>query len=428
MSSVVIMRTPLQNDPSVCSVCGRDSCEDHLPDSVAADDLSFGEKTKRRGGPALVRLSTVQPESVEWLWRGYLAKGKNSLIAGDPGVGKSMLTLYVTAQVSRGGHWPDGSPAPHGNVLLLCGEDGVADTVRPRLDAHGADSSRIFVLRGVHDATGTLRPINLARDLAVLEQAIVDVQPLMVVIDPVTAHLGRTDSYKDAEVRGLLAPLFALAEKHGFAMLTVAHLAKDAQRAALHRPGGSVAFVAAARLVFAVAADPNDPDRRIIAPLKSNLCLPAPALAFRLPDGRVTFDTGRIDLSAETLLRPSTPGDREHETDAQQLLAELLADTTAWPLDAKDAFAAAAANGINERTFRRAARLLGITPQRSGFGKAGRWLWHRPGAIGDTPADSTPSLSSVSAMAGMQVPSVIPDSLSIEDKKTCTGGNGVRRG
>lgn len=427
MNVVPMPRPAWMDDPSMCPVCGRDACEDHLPPkSIDADDLSFVDNAKRRS-PALVRLSAVEPERVEWLWPGYLAKGKNTLIAGDPGVGKSMLTLFVAAQLSRGGHWPDGSPAPRGNVLLLCGEDGVADTVRPRLDAHGADPSRIFVLQGAHDAAGTLRPINLARDLDALEQAIVHVQPLIVIIDPVTAHLGRTDSYKDAEVRGLLAPLFALAENYGFALETVAHLAKDAQRAALHRPGGSVAFVAAARLVFAVAADPNDPDRRIIAPLKANLCLPAPSLAFRLPNGRVTFETGVVDLNAESLLRPSTPGERETESDAQVLLRELLADPSAWPLDAKEALAAATANGVHEQTFRRAAKKLGITPKREGFGKAGRWLWHRPD-IHDTPAKVDPSLSSLSSVESMPIHSGKDVSLSIDYLKTCTDKNGVRRG
>lgn len=213
MTVVPMPRPAWRDDPSMCPVCGRDACEDHLPEGGGDIEFPLRANSKRRRGPALVEMSGVKPEAVEWLWKGYLAKGKNTLFAGDPGVGKSMLTLYVAAQISRGGQWPDGSPAPCGNVLLLCGEDGLADTVRPRLDAHGADVSRISVLTGVHDATGTHHAINLARDLDVVRDAIVDVNPLVVIIDPVAAHLGRTDSYKDAEVRGVLAPLFALAEK-----------------------------------------------------------------------------------------------------------------------------------------------------------------------------------------------------------------------
>ncbi len=263
-------------------------------------------------------------EDIDWIWPGRLARGKKTLLAGDPGEGKSTVTIDIAARITKGAIWPDGGRAPEGQVLILCAEDGIADTVRPRIDKHGGDASKVYVLEGVRDAGG-VRHLNLALDLAALEQAIVQVQPQLVIIDPITAYLGKTDSYKDAEVRGMLAPILTLLGKYRAALLTVAHLSKDQQKAALHRPGGSIAFVAAARLVFAVATDPNDESRRILCPLKANICEKAPSLAFRLPDGAIAWDTEPVTLDAETLLRP-VQQDREERTGAEQIIAELLED------------------------------------------------------------------------------------------------------
>jgi uncharacterized protein YbjT (DUF2867 family) len=179
---------------------------------------------------------------------------------------------------------PDDAPANAPcNVILLSAEDGVADTIRPRLDALGADVARIHhlaVLRaGEHE-----RAIQLA-DTAALEWAIRETGARLMVIDPIAAYLGSTDAHRDAEVRGLMAPLAALAERTNAAILGLMHLAKSTQRPAIYRAVGSIAFAAAARIVLAVAADPERDDRRIMAPIKSNLAAAPPALAYTLSDG-----------------------------------------------------------------------------------------------------------------------------------------------
>jgi putative DNA primase/helicase len=321
----------------------------------------------------IIRLSDVPPEAIDWLWAGRLARRKQTLLAGDPGTGKSLLTIDIAARITTGAVWPDGGRAALGNVLFLCAEDGVADGVRPRIDAAHGDPARVFVVKGVPDALNT-RTLDLARDLASLERAIELTQPALVVIDPISAYLGRTDSYKDAEVRGLLAPLLAVVERHGCALLTVAHLAKDQQRAALHRPGGSVAFVAAARLVFALATDPNDSDRRIVASLKANICRPASALAFRLPDARVEWDAGPVDMTADALLRPApTHEDREERVTAETFLREILSD---GETKANDVQRAAESNGVSRRQLWAAKARLKVKAKRIGApGGGGYWMW-----------------------------------------------------
>jgi putative DNA primase/helicase len=354
--------------------------------------------------PILIRLADVQSETIDWIWKGRYARGKKTLIAGDPGLGKSSFLFDSAARITRGAAWPDGGYAAQGNVLFLLAEDGIADTVRPRIDDLGGDCNRVFILDGVTDASGAPRPVNLARDLAALEAAIAEVKPVLVVIDPITAFLGKTDSYKDAEVRGLLAPLLATISRQRCALVTVAHLAKDQTRAALHRPGGSIAFVAAARLAFVLAADPQDDTRRVLAPIKANICQKAPSLSFRFPDGVLTWDASvATDLDAETLLRPAPADERDARADAETVLRGLLDDHSLWPLDATRAAKEGAAHNISQRTLQRTAGKLGIRMSRVGFGDKGRWVWHRP--IGDIPDTASSPPVRVSSMASMAKPS-----------------------
>src|SRR5580693_7960722 len=133
-----------------------------------------------------------------------------------------------------------------------------------------------------------------------------------MIIDPISAYLGSTDSHRDAEVRGLIAPLAALAERTGAAILGIMHLAKDRQQPAIYRAIGSIAFAAAARLVLAVAADPERKDRRIVAPVKSNLSAPPAALACSVATGRLVWEASPVaDVDIDALLSGPAPGGRE---------------------------------------------------------------------------------------------------------------------
>jgi hypothetical protein len=206
--------------------------------------------------PILISLADVQSRPIEWLWPGRIARGKVTLLAGDPGLGKSFLTLDLAARVSRGSPWPDApdASAPLGGVVLLSAEDDVEDTIRPRLDAAGADVHRIKLLQAVrHNYRENQKEaiFSLVTDLPALEAAILAVPGCqLVVIDPITAYLGETDSHKNAEIRGLIAPLAALAAKYGVAIVCVTHLNKSGSGPAIYRSIGSIAFVAAARAVW----------------------------------------------------------------------------------------------------------------------------------------------------------------------------------
>ncbi len=369
-------------------------------------NLPEGSKQSDARGPVVTFLADVQPEPIDWIWPQRLARGRYVLLSGEPGLGKSFLSLDVAARISRGLAFPDGTRAPQGKVLMLVAEDGLSDTVRPRLDSLGGDPSQVAVLEAIRETDGTRAPVSLVEHMPAIEAAIEQVQPVLLIIDPITAFLGRTDSHRDVEVRATLAPLLDLIEQKDCGLLAIGHLSKDSQKAALHRPGGSIAFVAAARLVLALAADPNDPARRLLAPLKSNICRPSSTLAYRITEDRLVWEADAVtDIDVEAIFRPANPGDREERTDAETVIRELLESVSIWPIEAKEALEMGRAHGVAERTLQTAAKRLGVTVKREGFGRGGKWLWHRPATI-PAALDAYPSKAlSVAPMASMQIPS-----------------------
>jgi hypothetical protein len=329
-------------------------------------------------------LSGVEPEKVTWLWPSWLALGKLALVDGDPGLGKSAMTLDLAARVSAGKTLPDGAECEAGGVVLLSAEDGLADTIRPRLDAAGADTSKILSLATVFDEDGHDRLLSIPEDLGLIEQGIRRVGARLVIVDPLMAFLsGNTNNHRDQDVRRALAPLAGLAERTGAAVLVVRHLNKAAANNPLYRGGGSIGIIGAARMAFVVGKDPQDEDWRVLASTKNNLAMPPRSLMFILEEaegGAVRINwLGDTDVSAKDLL--GTSQDQEH-TDARGEAVEFLSDVLAnGPLPSTDVIEEAEDAGIAEKTLRRAKKLLGVVAYREGeAGRrgAGHWLWKLP--------------------------------------------------
>jgi hypothetical protein len=323
-------------------------------------------------------LSEVEPQRVEWLWPGRLPLGKLAVLDGDPGLGKSVVTFDLAARVSAGLELPDGAPCKPAGVVLLSAEDGLADTIRPRLDAAGADTGWIVALSTVAAGTKAERTISLTEDLDVIRQEMERVGAALVVVDPLMAFLGiKTDSHKDQDVRRALAPLAALAERARAAVLIVRHLNKAASNNALYRGGGSIGIIGAARSGLVVAKDPEDPERRILAANKHNLSRAAPSLAFRVEtapnDAARVVWSGTSSLSAGDILRePADPEQRSALSEAKEFLLKELAEGSVTAEQVKkDARAA----GVSERTLKRAKRALGV---RSDKASDGSWNWVPP--------------------------------------------------
>jgi hypothetical protein len=232
------------------------------------------------------RASEIEPERVEWLCEARIAVGKQTLFAGDPGTGKSQLSVAIAAAIAKGAEWPCGEGrAPLGSVIILSAEDGIADTIVPRLSAAGADLDRIRIVTAVEDGKGR-RSFNLQADLYELEKTIAEIGDVrLIVIDPISSYMGKTDSHKNTDVRGVLEPIGEMAERMRVAVLSVTHFSKASGGTvtkALNKFMGSVAFVAAARAAFVVLEDPHDGERRLLLHAKNNLAEAPQGLAFRL--------------------------------------------------------------------------------------------------------------------------------------------------
>ncbi len=333
-------------------------------------------------------LAEVEPTEVRWLWPGRFARGKLSLIAGQPGLGKSFLTLDMAARVSRGEAWPleNGPPgrAPE-NVVLLSAEDDIADTIRPRLDAAGAAVERVYAVTTVPagatlDGKPRFAPFRVTEHLPMLDRVIEQIGGCaLVVIDPISAYLGKTDSHNNSEVRDALVPLAAFAAKHQAALAVVTHLNKSQQINALNAIIGSVAFVAAARAAYVVSRDPDDARRRLFLPVKNNLGLDETGFAYRLGGGNppcVEWEDELVRLTADEAIAPTARQGPEPMAlrDAEEWLLDFL---SAGARPASEVLSRGRADGHTVATLRRAKTTVKVDSVKTG--KRGGWVWQLPG-------------------------------------------------
>lgn len=333
-------------------------------------------------------VADIEERPVHWLWPGRIARGKVTLIAGHPGLGKSQVCLSMAATVTTGEKWPDQTPCERGSVVIFSAEDDPEDTIRPRLRAAGVDLSRCHVFHTNEDraADGTVsqRGFSLATDLPRLSAALAELRDVALVdIDPIGAFLGDTDSHRDADVRALLAPLAELAAKHDVAIVALAHLRKNAHGEAVLQVTGSVAFVAAARAAYIVTKDPENPQRRLILPIKNNLGPDQGGYAFsieniRLDTGietsRVRWEAEAVTVTADEVLGAAqNPEERSATGEAAHWLRDLL---KTGPMKASDVQREARQAGICDKAFRSARERLRIKPRKSSF--TGAWVWGLP--------------------------------------------------
>jgi hypothetical protein len=335
-------------------------------------------------------MADIQPIPIRWLWPGLIARGKITIIAGNPGLGKSQLTANVTAIVTRGALWPaDGGRCEIGSVAFICAEDDAADTIRPRLEATGADAERVFILDSVsckeNDGKISQRSFSLQKDIEQLDLLLAEKPDIaLVVIDPITAYMGSVDSHKTTDVRGVLSPLAEMAARRNVAVVCVSHLNKSGDTDAMMRVTGSLAYVAAARAAYLVAADQENPTRRLFLPMKNNLGSDRTGLAFgiepfwieshNINTSRVVWENEVITQTANDVLA-AQPTNEEHTAvdEAKDFLTEVLTDA---PLNAKEVQRQATEAGIAKRTLMRAKDALGIKPRKIDMDKG--WVWELP--------------------------------------------------
>jgi hypothetical protein len=361
---------------------------DEAPATAVREADQQGQSADPKRRPVSICMADVEPERVRWLWYPRIPLGKVAIFDGDPDVGKSSVTIDIAARVSNGSPMPDGNRSdvegPAG-VILVSAEDGAGDTIRPRLNAAGADVKRVHLLTDVDfvDDKGCprRRPWSMPQDLDVLKLLVVETGARLVVIDPLTAFLsGSVDSYRDQDVRGALAPLARLAEETGAAVALVRHLNKAGGANAVYRGGGSIGIIGAARSALLLAKDPSDPsgNRKVMAREKGNLAPAWNSLAYELASSeehgcaRVRW-LGESAQTAATLL--AVPASSEEVTaidEAAAFLRDALAD---GPVAQKQIGDEGRKIGISEKTLRRAKKDINVRSRKLGLGG---WAWELP--------------------------------------------------
>jgi hypothetical protein len=346
------------------------------------------------GDPILVEASRITPEKVRWRWPGRLPVGKVVLLEGDPGLGKSTMTVDWTARITSGTPWPDRSRPEIGNVVICSSEDGAADTIVPRLIAAGANLERVTLLTGVIDDDGLPRPLFLPGDVGAIHRAVNSTSAVLLVVDPLMAFLhGSIDSFRDQDSRRALRPLVALADGTGVTIVVVRHLTKTPGGAAIYRGGGSIGLIAAARAAMVVAADPDDPARRVLAVSKNNLAAFPPSIGYRLVEdeeracGMVRWEGAR-PFSADQLLAVRVETDEGEETiDAAAVLTTILSEGPVWVKSAVDTMKLAGFTKDQARRAKGKIRARSVKVGKPGDVEQG-WKWElRPSEGGKPPPE-----------------------------------------
>jgi hypothetical protein len=317
-----------------------------------------------------VRLDTVQAESVEWVWHPYMAKGKISLWLGDPDAGKSSAVAAVAAALTTGAALPlSAGTLPASDVLIFTTEDGLGDTVRPRIEKAGGDLTRVRVL-------GT--PFTLDRKgLEFLANEMKVHSPLVVFIDPLSGYAGhKLDLNRANQTRPLFSALAGLAAAYHCAIVVVAHPNKAGSLRALYRTSGSLDIVAACRTVLLFGGSLDDPQNRAMVPIKSNLAERGKPVGYRIEQSGLV-STGASTMTADDILGGPLSGD-DALREATDFLQEKLAT---GPCAADALISEGRARGLSLATLRRAADRCGVdvSPVHQA-GKKGvhHWEWRLP--------------------------------------------------
>lgn len=328
----------------------------------------------RRNEPnlKLINMEQVGVEKIDWLIYPFIPFGKVTIVQGDPGEGKTTMVLQIIAKLTKGESVLSGSDEPilEGktmaldpvNVIYQTAEDGLGDTIKPRLLAAGADCSRVMVIDD-NDQALTMMDVRL-------EEAIIQTKARLVVLDPIQGFLGAdVDMHRANEIRPLMKRVAILAEKYHCAIILIGHMNKNSNGKSSYRGLGSIDFQAAARSVLIVGRIKDEPEIRVVCHVKSSLAPEGKSIAFRLDKDKGFEWIGEYDISADELLNGDGRGQKSRK--AKEFLLEILAN---GGMTQKKIAEEAEARGIKSKTLWNAKRELEIDSVKRGK----QWYWMLP--------------------------------------------------
>ena len=329
----------------------------------------------RRNEPnlKLINMEQVEIEKIDWLLYPFIPFGKVTIVQGDPGEGKTTMVLQIIAKLTKGeAVLPSGSDESAleektmvlepVNVIYQTAEDGLGDTIKPRLLSAGADCSRVMV---IDDNDQALTMMD-----ARLEEAIIQTKARLVVLDPIQGFLGAdVDMHRANEIRPLMKRVAVLAEKYHCAIILIGHMNKNSNGKSSYRGLGSIDFQAAARSVLIVGRIKDEPEIRVVCHVKSSLAPEGKSIAFRL-DKDTGFEwIGEYDISADDLLSGDNRGQKIHE--AKEFLKEILVSGSVAQTKVAEE---AESRGIKKKTLWNAKKELEINSVKIG----NQWFWMLP--------------------------------------------------
>ena len=309
----------------------------------------------------MIKMSEIQSQEVSWLWYPFIPYGKLTIIQGDPGDGKTTLVLNIAAKLSKGeGLDSEMKLSEPMNVIYQSAEDGLADTVKPRLELAGADCERILV---IDEKEKSLSMVDER-----LEKAIVQTKARMLILDPIQAYLGGgMDMNRANEARDMTKKLGALAEKYQCAIVLIGHMNKATGNKAAYRGMGSIDFFAVARSVLLVGRVEGEENIRAVVQIKNNLAAFGHPKAFALSEDGFQW-LGDYEITADEVLGGIAPKANKMEQ-AKRLLRELALTSDA--IQSNEIFDMADEQGISKRTLENAKRELGIRARKIN----NSWYW-----------------------------------------------------
>lgn len=331
------------------------------------ETIELRTKPEKKAVP-MIRMSEIQQTEVEWLWYPYIPFGKLTIIQGNPGEGKTFFAMQLAAACTNRKYLPQMEPFEPFNVIFQTAEDGLGDTVKPRLVSAEADMERILVI------DDTEHPLTLADKR--IENAIRENNARLVIIDPLQAFLGaNVDMNRANEVRPILRRLADTAQNTNCAIVMIGHLNKASGSQSTYRGLGSIDITAVVRSLLFIGKVKTDPTTRVIVHEKSSLAPPGQSLAFSLGDEKGFRWIGAYDISAEDLLAGGEGNKTELKQElAVKLITEFLAEGK--KVSSAEINAEARERGISERTVRLAKNSMGdkIASERQG---KDWWIWFR---------------------------------------------------
>ena len=298
----------------------------------------------------MIKMSEIQAQEVKWLWYPFIPFGKLTIVQGDPGDGKTTMILNLAARLSKGGCFEEGAGVVEPmKVIYQTAEDGLADTVKPRIEKAGADCEQILV---IDESDKSLSMIDEH-----IEEALKTTGAKMLILDPIQAYLGGgMDMNRDNEAREMTKRLGALADKYGCAIILIGHMNKAAGNKAAYRGMGSIDFYAVARSVLLVGRVEGEPNVRAMVQIKNNLAEFGHSKAFRLSDDGFEW-MGDYEITADEVLGGITPKANKLER-AKALLIDLA--ETSNMMQSEEIMEIAKEEDISKRTMETAKKELGI--------------------------------------------------------------------